>query len=142
MVEKQLRPEKLRVTHVDRQRTVERLGAAMTAGCLTMAEFEERVAATWAAAVRHDLDALTADLPRDLPMSGSGGRRGAAERMLPALRGASTTWLVIFTLGVMLWGLACLAGGPHLAYPWLLLALAGGGVLLVPLWHAADSWRR
>jgi uncharacterized protein DUF1707 len=123
MVEKHERPDQLRVMHADRQRAVERLGVAMTAGCLTLSEFEERVAAAWAARVRMDLDALMTDLPPELAViEARGAKRAAADRMLPVLRGASATWLVLSTISLMLWGLACVMGGVHVA--------------------VADAWRR
>jgi Domain of unknown function (DUF1707) len=136
MGEKQVRPGQLRVTHAERQATVERLGAAMTAGCLTLAEFEDRVDAAWAAGVHSQLDPLTADLPSGLAIPASGNRT-AAGRMLPVLRSASVSWLVICAIGVILWGMACMAGGT-LATPWFVLAIGGGGAVLAPLWHLAD----
>jgi Domain of unknown function (DUF1707) len=142
MTEKHLRSDQLRVTHADRQRAVERLGVAMTAGCLTMSEFEERVEAAWAATRRADLDALMRDLPPELAVLDTRGRRVTTARMLPVIRSASAIWLWLSTISLLLWGLACLVDGPHVAAPRFLLVLGAGGALLAPAWHAVDGLRR
>jgi len=56
----------LRASNAEREATVERLQHAVGEGRLTLAEFEERAQAAYAASTRADLDALTADLPRSL----------------------------------------------------------------------------
>jgi hypothetical protein len=55
----------MRVSHADRDRTVERLRVAAGEGRLTVAELEERLEAALEARVFDDLAALTADLPAD-----------------------------------------------------------------------------
>lgn len=142
MAEKHHRSDQLRVTHADRQRAVERLGVAMAAGCLTMAEFEEHVDAAWAAARRADLDVLVWDLPPELAVLDTGARRATADRLLPAIRTASAMWLVFSAISLILWGLACLVHGPQMAAPWFLLVFGAGGALLAPMWHVADALRR
>lgn len=54
------------MSDADRESVVRRLRRAVGEGRLTLAEFDERVAATYAARTRGDLDELTADLPPDL----------------------------------------------------------------------------
>jgi hypothetical protein len=56
----------LRVSDAEREGVVRRLQRAVGEGRLTVAEFDERVAAVYAARTRGDLDELTEDLPRDL----------------------------------------------------------------------------
>lgn len=56
----------MRVSDADRSTVVRRLERALREGRIDLAEFDERVAAAYAARVRRDLDVLTADLPRDL----------------------------------------------------------------------------
>lgn len=51
---------------VEREAVVRRLGRALGEGRITVAEFDERVAAACASRTRGQLDELTADLPRDL----------------------------------------------------------------------------
>jgi hypothetical protein len=56
----------LRASNAEREKTVEALQHAVGEGRLTMAEFEERAAAAYAAKTRAELNVLTADLPRSL----------------------------------------------------------------------------
>lgn len=53
----------LRAADADREAVATALGSSMAAGRLTLAEYDERVAAAWAARTYGDLAALTADLP-------------------------------------------------------------------------------
>lgn len=57
---------KSRVSDTDRAGVVRRLGRAVGEGRLTVAEFEERIGAVYAARTRGELDDLVQDLPRDL----------------------------------------------------------------------------
>ena len=50
-------------TRVERDRTVDRLRDAVSAGLLTVEEFEERLDAAYAADTRSELDSLIANLP-------------------------------------------------------------------------------
>lgn len=56
----------VRASDVERGLTVERLDRAMEHGRLTVAEYDERVAAAYAATTRGELSALTKDLPGHL----------------------------------------------------------------------------
>jgi Domain of unknown function (DUF1707) len=56
----------LRIGDVERQAAARRLERALREGRITVAEFDDRVAAAWASRTRGQLDELTADLPRDL----------------------------------------------------------------------------
>ncbi len=56
----------LRVSDAERQAVARRLERGLRDGRLTIAEFDERVQAAWAARTRGDLEELTADLPADL----------------------------------------------------------------------------
>lgn len=56
----------MRASNSEREAAVEILQTAVGEGRITMAEFEERVQAAYAATTRGDLDALTNDLPRSL----------------------------------------------------------------------------
>jgi hypothetical protein len=56
----------LRASDAEREAVVRRLEHAMLEGRLTIAEFEQRAAAAWAARTRGELADLTEDLPPDL----------------------------------------------------------------------------
>ncbi len=58
-----LRTSDLRASDAERERTAEVLHEAAGEGRLTLDELEERLAAAYAARYRHELPALTADLP-------------------------------------------------------------------------------
>lgn len=56
----------IRASNTEREAAVLLLQSAVGEGRITMAEFEERTAAAYAAKTRVELDALTDDLPRSL----------------------------------------------------------------------------
>jgi hypothetical protein len=56
----------VRASDTDRDTVVEQLQRALGRGRVTMAEFEERVAAAYASTTRGELAALTRDLPGNL----------------------------------------------------------------------------
>lgn len=56
----------VRASDADRDAVVERLRRALGQGRLTVAEFDERAAAAYAAKTHGDLEALTRDLPGGL----------------------------------------------------------------------------
>jgi Domain of unknown function (DUF1707) len=57
----------VRASDAERERTAETLHAAAGDGRLTLDELEERLTAAYAARYRHELPALTADLPAPAP---------------------------------------------------------------------------
>jgi hypothetical protein len=62
--------DQLRCSTTERERTSATLHTAAGEGRLSMDEVEERLAKTYAARYRHELDALTADLPPVAATSG------------------------------------------------------------------------
>lgn len=56
----------IRASDADRDAVVERLRRALSQGRLTVAEFDERAAAAYAAKTHGDLEGLTHDLPGNL----------------------------------------------------------------------------
>ena len=56
----------IRASNTEREAAVQLLQTAVGEGRITLAEFEERTAAAYAARTRAELDALTEDLPRSL----------------------------------------------------------------------------
>jgi hypothetical protein len=79
--------EELRAADVDRERVVERLRRAQAEGRIDLFEFDERVAAAYAARTYADLTPLTGDLPD--PESESASRPA---RSTPSARPVSPAW--------------------------------------------------
>jgi hypothetical protein len=121
----------LRAADADREAVARRLGEHMSAGRLTLAEYEERLSDAWAAKTYGDLAELTADLPatpppRTTPSTGvaaprahaTGGCGGApwawgGHRAWSAssARAAWTGWLTTALIVVTIWLATSLGGG-------------------------------
>ncbi|GHF83919.1 hypothetical protein FHX82_005734 [Amycolatopsis bartoniae] len=71
-----------RCSDAERERTSAHLQAAAGEGRLAMDEVEDRLARTYAARYRHELEAITADLPRDATPAGWGAVLALAGRQL------------------------------------------------------------
>lgn len=89
----------IRLTDDDREQVSRRLQAALTAGQLDLAEFEERLDRTYAAKVRGDLDDLTSDLvapaPVMMPATAPVARGGRGEPPALARVGALAAIVVL-----------------------------------------------
>jgi hypothetical protein len=64
--------DKIRAADADRDRVAEILGTAFTEGRLSKDEYDDRLAAAFAARTYADLDRLVADLPRQAPVARPG----------------------------------------------------------------------
>ena len=98
-----VRNESVRASDADRERVADRLRDHTVAGRLTTEELDERSGRAFAARTRDQLDALLADLPRDL-------QRGPAPAKAAALLLAEgILWVVVGVIIVtiaILWALA------------------------------------
>ena len=74
----------LRAADADRTAVAAQLGDQMSAGRLTVAEYDERLARAYAARTYGELEALTADLPRPAAQP-----QAPAPAALPGVHGAS-----------------------------------------------------
>ncbi|MGY1777328.1 DUF1707 domain-containing protein [Geodermatophilus sp. SYSU D00804] len=127
-----VRAEELRVSDVERRAVQDRLHRAVGAGQLDLHEFDERVAAVWAARTRGELERTTRDLPEPPPppppaprhrvFSDTGG--GTAMRVL------TTVWAAAVAVNVVVWLLVSLGNGDP-AYPWFIWFAPSGAVLAV-----------
>ncbi|RCW47160.1 uncharacterized protein DUF1707 [Halopolyspora algeriensis] len=59
----------IRASDADREAVAERLRVALNEGRITIAEYDDRLRATYASATRAELSPLTADLPEPAPPS-------------------------------------------------------------------------
>lgn len=99
----------MRASHADRESVAQRLRVAFDEGRLTVDEFDERVAAAYAAVTYGELAVLTRDLPEPEP---------AVESVVPAappvphrrdLLGPWRGWLAGNVFFVAMWALASIA---------------------------------
>jgi len=118
----------LRAADTDRTAVAEILGRALHEGRLTVTEYDERLAAAYAARTHADLAALTADLPAPAPKATShvsyGSCGGDGD-----LRGA---WRGYLTVALIVWAVylaSSIAGG--FGYPWPVWVVGPWGAVLV-----------
>lgn len=128
--------EELRAADVDRERVVERLRRAQVEGRIDLFEFDERVAAAYAARTYAELGPLTADLPEPRParptrsVGPDGVRR---DGWAVARRIQLVCWLFAGVLNVAIWAAVSLGSGGGV-YPWWVWVVGPWGVLLLLEW--------
>ncbi len=137
-----IRDDQLRASDADREKVAERLRQAQAEGRLDLAEFDERVAAAWAARTYGELTPLTADLPGGaVALSADAARQPvrqtAAERR-PARdghqhRSAVAAWLSVSLINVVIWGVISLATW-HWVYPWWIWVAGPWGAVILAGW--------
>jgi hypothetical protein len=112
---------RVRIGDAERDRVIDQLADHHAAGRLTLAEFEDRMAAASTARTGADLALLTADLPTPTapPADRSPARPPARRLQLdPAVR----TYLAVMAL---LWLIWLVAGA---GYPWPIWPMLGWGI--------------
>jgi hypothetical protein len=126
---------RIRASNAEREEYAEILRAAISEGRLSLADGEERLATTYAATYRDELDPLTADLP-------DGGRRALSA--LPEYRDKARRHLhrhagrvaAIAAVLVGVWLLTALAWHPYFFWPAIPITF-----MVIGLWrHRAYSW--
>lgn len=138
----------LRAADVDRARVADRLREAHDEGRISLAEFDERVAAAYAAVTYDELGPLTADLPAEPaagrragvePMGaavrasvgaqagGVGVRRCGSRGRAVAFRIESAAWLFA---NLMIWALVSVGAGAAV-YPWWIWVAGPWGMVLL-----------
>ncbi|MDT7601368.1 MAG: hypothetical protein QOK26_3445 [Pseudonocardiales bacterium] len=144
--------QELRAADSDRERVVERLRRANDEGRIDLFEFDERVAAAYAARTYADLAPLTADLPElGTPPIGSPGRAravpppGATRSPLPSARRSRRSrrdgwasarriqllcWLFAGVVNVVIWAAVSVGVGGGV-YPWWVWVVGPWGFVLL-----------
>ena len=130
----------MRAADADRDAVAHRLGEHMTAGRLTVAEYEDRVARAYAAKTYGELSELTSDLPSSRPSTPS-PRPAAAGACGPAAWGGPWTagpwrravwgsWLSTAVIVTTIWLITCLSAGTFL-YFWPIWVIGPWGAVLL-----------
>ncbi|MGK5113510.1 MULTISPECIES: DUF1707 SHOCT-like domain-containing protein [unclassified Geodermatophilus] len=134
----------LRAADVDRAAVAAQLGEHMSAGRLTVAEYDDRLARAYAARTYGELAELTADLPtaierRSQPtppapapsghgISHAGSWGGWAGG--PSRYSAWRNWLAVAVIVLTVW-LATSIGSGELLYPWPIWVIGPWGAVLL-----------
>ncbi|SEP12952.1 DUF1707 SHOCT-like domain-containing protein [Trujillonella endophytica] len=135
----------LRAADADRAAVADLLGRHMTAGRLTVAEYEERLSGAYAAKTYGELDELTTDLPAlpaapavpaaSAPAGPAAGKAAPASGWAWAAWGGSraaawASWLSTAVLVTAIWLITCLVSGEWL-YPWPIWVVGPWGAVLL-----------
>jgi hypothetical protein len=140
----------LRAADADRAAVADVLGASLSAGRLTVAEYDDRLARAYAARTYGELAELTTDLPTTAPRpaaasasepgpqpapaaacEGSGWAHGRGPWAgHPGLRSAWTTWVSTAVIVVGIWAITSIGSGGWI-HPWPLWVIGPWGVVLL-----------
>ena len=129
----------LRAADADRAAVATQLGEQMSAGRLTVAEYDERLARAYAARTYGELEALTADLPRPAPQSAVAARTahvpGHAASACgwsggPSREAAWRNWAVVAVIVLTVWT-ATAIGSSDLPYFWPIWVIGPWGAVLL-----------
>ena len=129
----------LRAADVDRAAVAAQLGEQMSAGRLTVAEYDERLARAYAARTYGELETLTADLPRPAPQppAPAPATRHAGRGVPacgwsggPSLEAAWRNWAVTAVIVLTVW-IATVIGSGGLQYFWPIWVIGPWGAVLL-----------
>jgi Domain of unknown function (DUF1707) len=129
----------LRAADADRAAVAAQLGEQMSAGRLTVAEYDERLARAYAARTYGELDELTADLPRPVaqPPATALATDGAGHGVPacgwsggPSRQAAWRHWAVTAVIVLTVWT-ATVIGSGELHYFWPIWVIGPWGAVLL-----------
>ena len=128
----------LRAADADRAAVAAQLGEQMSAGRLTVDEYDERLARAYAARTYGELETLTADLPRPAPQppapapatrhAGRGPACGWSGG--PSLEAAWRNWAVTAVIVLTVWIATVISSG-ELEYFWPIWVIGPWGAVLL-----------
>ncbi len=127
----------LRAADADRAAVATQLGDQMSAGRLTVAEYDERLTRAYAARTYGELEALTADLPRPAarPAAPAPATRRAVHGACgwsggPSREAAWRNWAVTAVIVLTIWA-ATSIGSADLQYFWPIWVIGPWGAVLL-----------
>jgi len=141
----------LRAADADRTAVATQLGDQMSAGRLTVAEYDERLARAYAARTYGELEALTADLPRPAaqppapaPAARPAVHGGCGWSGGPSREAAWRNWAVVAVIVLTVWTANAIAT-QDLDYFWPMWVIGPWGAVLLAQTFArgrSDDHRR
>lgn len=128
----------LRAADADRAAVATQLGDQMSAGRLTVAEYDERLARAYAARTYGELEALTADLPQPAPQPVAArtahvpghGASACGWSGGPSREAAWRNWAVVAVIVLTVWT-ATAIGSTDLPYFWPIWVIGPWGAVLL-----------
>lgn len=128
----------LRAADADRAAVATRLGDQMSAGRLTVAEYDERLARAYAARTYGELEALTADLPQPAPQPVAvrtahvpgHGASACGWSGGPSREAAWRNWAVVAVIVLTVWT-ATAIGSADLPHFWPIWVIGPWGAVLL-----------
>ena len=128
----------LRAADADRTAVATQLGDQMSAGRLTVAEYDERLARAYAARTYGELEALTADLPQPAPPPVAArtvhvpghGASACGWSGGPSREAAWRNWAVVAVVVLTVWT-ATAIGSTDLPYFWPIWVIGPWGAVLL-----------
>src|SRR5690606_38221731 len=122
----------LRISDAERETIVDELGRHLTAGRLTIAEFDERVAGVYRAVTQDDAGAVLADLPSTpAPTPAPPAGNPFPRLRLPLHQRIEWgAWAAVGSINLVVWALVSL-GTASLIYFWPIWVIVPWGLVLV-----------
>ena len=127
----------LRAADADRAAVATQLGEQMSAGRLTVAEYDERLARAYTARTYGELEELTADLPRPTARPPAPAAHAAVHRASAcgwsggaSREAAWRNWLALAVIVLTVWTATSIGSG-ELLYPWPVWVIGPWGAVLL-----------
>ncbi|MGH3714701.1 MAG: DUF1707 SHOCT-like domain-containing protein [Micromonosporaceae bacterium] len=129
----------LRASDADRQKVADRLKHAVDEGRLDLGEYDERLAAAYAAKTYGELTALTGDLPGPVPAAHS--QLATSEDIAAEIRSSRRPsrgyrwspwrpWATVALITTGIWFITNLGGSPGFGYFWPVWVIVPWGLVL------------
>ncbi|MGW3483416.1 DUF1707 SHOCT-like domain-containing protein [Rhodococcus indonesiensis] len=124
----------VRISDPERERLVDELGRHLTAGRLTIGEFDQRVGAVYRSVTTDEARRVLSDLPAAPPPAPAPVRTPARTRPRPRLpvhqRIEWAAWAAAGTINLAIWAIVSIAVGAAV-YPWPIWVIGPWGLVLL-----------